>query len=671
MAITATPRPVLIPAKLLVFGLLWLVLPSQALADQFGLAASVLPGSRSATVGSPVTVYASIANASEINATDCTIQPVTVIPADFSYQATDPATNIPIGSPDTPVDIAAGGSQSFIIVLTATSEFGPTDVEFEFTCTGFFPAQTRLGLNTLFTSASSTPVPDVFARARTLDNNGIVHIPEASAGTGIFAVAATNAGSVAGDFLVFGYSPNGFGVPLQVFVCESDPATGLCLSPPADTVTTAMPAGSNRTFSAFVQATGRIDTYFRPDSDRIVIAFLDFDAGIIRSQTSVAVQFVPPAMPVASILPTSRSVQVGNTATAFATIVNAGSTTATDCGITPLTSVAADFSFQTTDPVTNQLTGTPNTPVTVSAGELQTFSFSFTPTAPFNPTEIQLGFDCSNSPIAPVVTGLNTFLLSASGTPVPDIIAVATTPTTDGIMNLPGPTATSSFAAAAVNAGSDDTITVSVDTGGASLPLQLLICEMVTGTDVCVNPPAASVAVLITSGGAPTSFAVFVTALGDVPFDPAANRISVIFSDSTGVVRGATGVAVTTYNDNFANAIPLTGDSGTTTASNVEATVEPGEPNNAGIFGGKSLWWRWSPLSGGSITFDTFGSNFDTTLGVYTGTRVDALTHIASNDDSGGAQSRVTFDAVPGTEYYISVDGFFGASGTIVLNRAP
>ena len=37
------------PGNLLVFGLLWLVLPSQALPiDQFGLAASVLPGSRSA-----------------------------------------------------------------------------------------------------------------------------------------------------------------------------------------------------------------------------------------------------------------------------------------------------------------------------------------------------------------------------------------------------------------------------------------------------------------------------------------------------------------------------------------------------------------------------------------------------------------------------------------------
>lgn len=660
------------PGKHLLFGLLWLVLPSQALPiDQFGLAASVLPGSRSATVGSPVTAYATIANASEADAPGCAIQLITAIPADFSYQTTDPATNNPTGNPDTPVDIPAGSSQSFIIVLTATAEFNPTDVEFQFACTGFIPARKQLGLNTLFIGASSTPVPDIFARARTLGNNGIVDIPATSAGTGIFTIATTNAGSVGGDFLVFGYSTVTFGTPLRVFVCESDPTTGLCLSAPAESVTTTMPAGANRTFSAFVQATGDIDNYFSPEFNRIVIAFLDFDAGIIRSQTSVAVQVVPPPLPVASVLPTSRSVQVGNTARAFATIVNAGNGTATDCGITPLTSVTADFSYQTTDPISNQLTGTPNTPVNIGAGDLQTFSFSFTPTAPFSPTEIQLSFDCSNSAIAPIVTGLSTFLLSASSTPVPDIVALTTTPTADGIMNLPGPATSSSFAVATVNLGSDDTITVTANTGSASLPLDILLCETVTGTAICVAPPTASVATLITSGGAPITFAVIVTAQGDVPLDPAANRISVTFTDSAGVVRGGTSVAVTTYNDNFANAITLTGVSGTTTANNIDASREPGEPNHAGGNGEKSLWWRWSPLSSGSITIDTFGSDFDTTLAVYTGTRVDALITVASNIHSNGLQSRVIFDATLGVEYYIAVDGHWGASGSIVLNWTP
>jgi hypothetical protein len=39
---------------------------------------------------------------------------------------------------------------------------------------------------------------------------------------------------------------------------------------------------------------------------------------------------------------------------------------------------------------------------------------------------------------------------------------------------------------------------------------------------------------------------VFVTATGDVPFDPANNRINVVATDGGAVVRGAGSVAVTT-----------------------------------------------------------------------------------------------------------------------------
>ena len=52
-----------------------------------------------------------------------------------------------------------------------------------------------------------------------------------------------------------------------------------------------------------------------------------------------------------------------------------------------------------------------------------------------------------------------------------------------------------------------------------------------------------SVTVLIPANGTPT-FSVFASAMGNVPFDPANNRIFVRFSDSGGVTRGATSVAV-------------------------------------------------------------------------------------------------------------------------------
>jgi len=55
-------------------------------------------------------------------------------------------------------------------------------------------------------------------------------------------------------------------------------------------------------------------------------------------------------------------------------------------------------------------------------------------------------------------------------------------------------------------------------------------------------------------------------------------------------------------------------------------------------------------------------------LGVYVGSSISNLTLVASNDDRNGlVTSEVTFLAQAGTDYQIAVDGFDGASGTIVL----
>jgi hypothetical protein len=149
---------------------------------------------------------------------------------------------------------------------------------------------------------------------------------------------------------------------------------------------------------------------------------------------------------VAAILPSSRSVQVGTFATAFATIINAGSVTATSCGISLITAIPATFSFQTTNPLTNQLIGSPNTPVNIPPGAGQSFVFALRRNSPIAPTDVQFSFDCSNTNPAPVNTGLNTLLLSASNTPVPDIVALAVTTTNDGIVNVSGTNGTGAFA---------------------------------------------------------------------------------------------------------------------------------------------------------------------------------------------------------------------------------
>ncbi|MGD0384150.1 MAG: hypothetical protein ABSA77_11550 [Thermoguttaceae bacterium] len=140
------------------------------------------------------------------------------------------------------------------------------------------------------------------------------------------------------------------------------------------------------------------------------------------------------------------------------------------------------------------------------------------------------------------------------------------------------------------------------------------------------------------------------------------------FSTYTGNITLNLSLVTPPVNDNFANRTPITGTLATITATNVGATKESGEPNHAGNAGGKSVWWTWTAPSAGSVLIDTIGSNFDTILGVYTGSSVSTLTTVASDDDSGGnLTSLVTFNVVSGTSYQIAVDGYGGASGNISL----
>jgi hypothetical protein len=135
-------------------------------------------------------------------------------------------------------------------------------------------------------------------------------------------------------------------------------------------------------------------------------------------------------------------------------------------------------------------------------------------------------------------------------------------------------------------------------------------------------------------------------------------------------------LAAAPANDNFANAVAITGAGGSIAGTNVDATAELGEPAHAGDGPNASVWYRWSAPASGTTTIDLCGSDFDTLLAVYTGSTVGSLTAVASNDDSldsacGYGSSRVTFDAVAGTAYSIAVDGFNGDTGSFQLHWAP
>jgi streptogramin lyase len=257
-----------------------------------------------------------------------------------------------------------------------------------------------------------------------------------------------------------------------------------------------------------------------------------------------------PATLFASVLPGSRSVQLGDPATIFATMINAGTTTAYACSISLTASAppGLSMSYQTTDPTTNALVGLPNTPATLPGNNgSQSFLITFNGTNTFSAPAMPLDFGCASGNAlnaAPIAPGVDTVDLAMSSNPVADIIALAATPTHNGVIEVPTG-GIAAFAVASTNVGVTAPITVSVDSGTAALPITATICQTNPSTAQCLTAPEPSVA-LTYAGGADPTFSVFLQANGPIAFAPAASRIFVRFEDSGNGIHGSTSVAIET-----------------------------------------------------------------------------------------------------------------------------
>ncbi len=163
------------------------------------------------------------------------------------------------------------------------------------------------------------------------------------------------------------------------------------------------------------------------------------------------------------------------------------------------------------------------------------------------------------------------------------------------------------------------------------------------------------------------------TITGAQPFN--SGFYQVIVANSLGYVQSdkanlsvLIGSATAYSADNFADRISINPLLGAVFGNNQQATRETGEGDHVGKRGGKSIWFTWHASFSGMISLSTKGSSFDTLLAVYTGDSITNLTLVAADDDGAGYfASQVTFNAVEGTDYQIVVDGFKGASGTVVL----
>ena len=124
--------------------------------------------------------------------------------------------------------------------------------------------------------------------------------------------------------------------------------------------------------------------------------------------------------------------------------------------------------------------------------------------------------------------------------------------------------------------------------------------------------------------------------------------------------------------DFFANRETITSSSGQLERSNLDATVETGEPNHGGKPGGHSLWISWIAPTNGVIRFKTETSGFDTLLSAYqfattNGSTFAELREVSRADDSEGLEreSEIEFGVLTGERYEIAVDGYYGSVGTV------
>lgn len=144
------------------------------------------------------------------------------------------------------------------------------------------------------------------------------------------------------------------------------------------------------------------------------------------------------------------------------------------------------------------------------------------------------------------------------------------------------------------------------------------------------------------------------------------------------LLLGMAPAAHANHNDDFTDAVPISGMSGSQQHWNGGATLETNEPTTTETGQNTidaTVWYSWTAPGDGPATFTTCnnGTGGDTTLGVYTGGAVGSLTTVGANNDMGtactntvisnpGLTSEVSFTAVGGTTYHIQVGNPAGAT---------
>lgn len=118
--------------------------------------------------------------------------------------------------------------------------------------------------------------------------------------------------------------------------------------------------------------------------------------------------------------------------------------------------------------------------------------------------------------------------------------------------------------------------------------------------------------------------------------------------------RAARALRMSPGNDSFVDAVTISGETGSVTGSNFDATAEAGEPALGGD--GQSVWWVWTAPKDGALMLYVDDDWVDQFVSVHQGGAVNSLA------EAGRGEFRTSVAVYSGQSYRIAVDGTDGGS---------
>ena len=151
------------------------------------------------------------------------------------------------------------------------------------------------------------------------------------------------------------------------------------------------------------------------------------------------------------------------------------------------------------------------------------------------------------------------------------------------------------------------------------------------------------------------------------------SKFSCLVTNAYGFAAGTNAtlkVIDTVSNDLCSGAVVITSYNYTNTQSTAKASSF-GDPVPGCVTGfGNGVWYQFTAPFNGRLLVDTFGSDFDTGLGIYAGA-CDALIEVDCSDDAGGVNSpnsQTSTPTIAGTTYSILVGGYSAHAGNLVIH---